>query len=177
MGLRYRFSNKFQLSTNIAIEQDKGNWGWAFINDSVITNKPLIARRDVKKNFTLLSAQYSFTPRMNLSVIMRHNWSLLNNTNFYNLKNDGYWTETTFLQNQNLNFNTFNVDLFYTWDFLLGSRITLGWKNALGNNVKLNPYSNRTYLKNLGKSIDNPHSNEITLKIVYFLDHLKLKHK
>ena len=42
------------------------------------------------------------------------------------------WSDTTFIANENLNFNTFNVDMFFTWDFLLGSRLTIAWKNALG---------------------------------------------
>jgi hypothetical protein len=108
---------------------------------------------------------------------MRHYWSLLENTNFYNLKPDGYWRDTTFFANQNLNFNSFNIDMFFTWDFLLGSRLTIAWKSALGNNVFIDPYQNSSYGKNFGRAIDNPHSNEITVKLVYFLDYLKLKRK
>ena len=106
---------------------------------------------------------------------MRHYWSLLQNTNFYNLNPDGYWRDTTFFANENLNFNSFNVDMFFTWDFLPGSRLTVAWKNALGGNVSIDPYTNMTYFKNFGRSIDNPHSNEITVKIVYYLDYLKLR--
>jgi hypothetical protein len=67
--------------------------------------------------------------------------------------------------------------MFYTWDFLLGSRITLAWKNALGSNVAIDPYTNVRYFQNLGKVLNNPHSNEVTVKIVYFLDYLKLKRR
>jgi hypothetical protein len=173
--VRYRFSNKFQLSGSMAIEQDRGSWGWAYINNP--NGSPIIARRDLKTNTAVVSAQYSLTPLMNLSLRMRHYWSLVSNTNFYNLKSDGYWDERPFIADKNIDYNTFNIDMFYTWDFLLGSRITLAWKNALGGNVNIDPYSNRTYTKNLGQSINNPHSNEVTLKIVYFLDYLNLKKK
>ena len=173
IGLRYRFSDKFLVSGSYNIEQDKGNWGWAFITNP--NGSPVIARRDVKRNTSVLSAQYNFNSRMNVNIRMRHYWSLLENTNFYNLKSDGYWNEIAFIPNQNVNFNTFNIDMFYTWDFLLGSRLTIAWKNALGNNVVIDPYINMKYLKNLGKVIDNPHSNELTVKIVYYLDYLKLK--
>ena len=175
IGLRYRFSDKFQVSGSMNIEQDKGNWGWAFINNP--NGSPVIARRDVKRNTAVLSAQYNFNARMNLSVRMRHYWSILQNTNFYNLKPDGYWNEVAFVPNQDINFNTFNLDLFYTWDFLPGSRITVAWKNALGGNVSIDPYMNTSYFKNFGKVLDNPHSNELTLKIVYYLDYLSLKRK
>ena len=175
IGLRYRFSDKFLVSTSMDVVRDKGNWGWAY---KVNTNgSPVIARRDVKTNTAIVSGQYNFTSRMNVNIRMRHYWSLLQNTNFYNLNPDGYWRDTTFFANQNLNFNTFNVDMFFTWDFLLGSRLTVAWKNALGSNTRIDPYTNTNYVKNFGKVIDNPHSNEITVKIVYFLDYLKLKKK
>lgn len=173
IGMRYRFNNKLQISGSLNIEQDKGNWGWGFITNP--NGSPVIARRDVKRNTAVLSGQYNFTSRMNINIRIRHYWSLLQNTNFYNLKSDGYWNEIAFIPNQNVNFNTFNVDMFYTWDFLLGSRLTIAWKNALGNNVMIDPYTNPKYFKTLGKVIDNPHSNEITVKVVYYLDHLKLK--
>ena len=173
--LRYRFSDKFQLSTSMDIVQDKGNWGWAY---KLNTDKsPVISRRNLKTNTFIVNGQYNFNSRMNLNIRMRHYWSILENTNFYNLKPDGYWRDTTFFKNENLNFNTFNVDMFFTWDFLLGSRLTIAWKNALGGNVAIDPYTNANYGRNFGKAIDNPHSNEITVKIVYFLDYLKLKRK
>ena len=181
LGLRYRFSDKFQLSTNIDVVQDKGNWGAAKrSNGSLIINpngSPVISRRNLKTNTFIVSSQYNFNSRMNVNIRMRHYWSILQNTNFYNLKPDGYWRDTTFFANENLNFNTFNVDMFFTWDFLLGSRLTIAWKNALGGNVNIDPYSNSTYFKNFGRAVDNPHSNEITVKIVYYLDYLKLKRK
>lgn len=175
VSLRYRFNNRLQVSGSMNIEQDRGNWGWAFITNP--DGSPVIARRDVKRNTAILSAQYNFTARMNLNVRVRHYWSLLANTNFYNLKSDGYWNEIAFISNQDINFNTFNIDMFYTWDFLPGSRITIAWKNALGNNVVIDPYRYTKYFNNLGEVINNPHSNEITLKVVYYLDYLKLKRK
>ena len=175
ISLRYRFSDKFLLSTSMDIVQDKGNWGWAFLKNP--DGSPVIARRNVKRNTAIVSSQYNFNSRMNVNIRLRHYWSILENTNFYNLKADGYWNEIAFMPNRNVNFNTFNIDMFYTWDFLLGSRLTIAWKNALGGNANIDPYTNTSYGKNLGKVIDSPHSNEITVKIVYYLDYLKLKKK
>ena len=180
LGLRYRFSDKFQLSSSLDIVQDKGNFGAVLQNGSPLLNSngsPVIARRNIKTNTAIAGAQYNFNSRMNINIRMRHYWSILQNSNFYNLKPDGYWRDTTFLNNLNVNFNSFNVDMFFTWDFLLGSRLTIAWKNALGSNVNIDPYNNTTYFKNFGKSVNNPHRNEVTIKIVYFLDYLKLKRK
>jgi hypothetical protein len=67
--------------------------------------------------------------------------------------------------------------MFYTWDFKWGSRLTFNWKNALGSNVYLNPYNNYNYSKNFVAVFNNPHSNEFSIKIVYYLDYLNLKRK
>ncbi len=173
--LRYRITNKTILSTDYKVEQDRRAWGWAYKNNS--DGSPIIARRNVKQNTTLITAQHNFNARQYVTFRLRHYWSIVENTNFYNLKNDGYWTERPFINNSNLNSNVFNIDMFYTWDFLPGSRLTLGWKNALGNNVTIDPYSYKNYTKNLDQSLSNPHSNEVSVKLVYFLDYLSLKRK
>jgi Domain of unknown function (DUF5916)/Carbohydrate family 9 binding domain-like len=179
LSSRYRFSDKFQLSITFNREFDKGNWGYSH-RDTVSTliagyNDPLIAFRLVKTNNLIGSAQYNFTPRMNWTIRMRHNWTSVVNRSFHKLKADGDWSDIAFVNNRNRNFNVFNIDMFYTWDFKWGSRLTLGWKNALGSNVTLDPYGYKNYTKNLGQVFSNPHSNEVTLKIVYFLDYLDLK--
>ena len=180
LGLRFRFTPKFQVSGSLTVVQDKGNWGGVLYNGGYLNNpdgSPVISRRDVKTNTGILSAQYNFSSRMNWTVRMRHYWSLLSNTNFYHLKPDGYWDEVAFVPGKNLNYNTFNLDMFYTWDFLPGSRLTIAWKNALGANVRIDPYQYKSYTRNFGQVLENPHSNEVTVKFVYFIDYLKLKGK
>jgi Domain of unknown function (DUF5916)/Carbohydrate family 9 binding domain-like len=181
LNSRYRFGDRFQVSAEFNRETDKGQWGYSH-RDAVSTlvagyNDPLIAFRKVKTNNLIVGAQYGFTPRMNWTIRMRHNWTNIENRSFHKLKADGNWDDIPFSDGRNRNFNVFNVDMFYTWDFKWGSRLTFGWKNALGGNVALDPYTNRNYTKNFGAMFNNPHSNEVTLKIVYFLDYLDLKKK
>jgi hypothetical protein len=181
LGLRYRFSPKFQVNVDTKRELDKGQWGYSY-RDNVSTliagyNDPIIAFRRVVSNNLIIGAQYNFTPRMNWTIRMRHNWTYLENISFHKLRLDGSWTDIAFQPNRNRTFNVYNVDMFYTWDFKWGSRLTLGWKNALGSNVSLNPYVYNRFDKNLGAMFTNPHSNEVTLKIVYFLDYLDIKKK
>ena len=73
------------------------------------------------------------------------------------------------------NFNTFNVDMFYTWDFLYSSRLIIAWKNALGADVNIDDLNNKTYLNNLVSSFTSPHSNDMSMKIVYYLDYLTMR--
>ena len=133
--------------------------------------------RTAKTNYIIVGGQYNFTARMNATIRLRHNWTSIINKSFYKLQVDGNWTDYTFANGRNRNFNVFNIDMFYTWDFKWGSRITFNWKNALGSNVFLNPYSNDNYSKNLVAVFNNPHSNEFSIKIVYYLDYLNLRRK
>jgi Domain of unknown function (DUF5916)/Carbohydrate family 9 binding domain-like len=181
LNSRYRFSDRFQITATFNRESDKGQWGFSH-RDTISTlvkdyNDPFIAFRKVKTNNIILGAQYNFTPRMNWTIRMRHNWTSIINRSFHKLKADGSWDDIAFVNGRNRNFNAFNIDMFYTWDFKWGSRLTLGWKNALGGNVFLDPYKNTSYTKNLGGIFNNPHSNEVTLKIVYYLDYLSLRKK
>jgi Domain of unknown function (DUF5916)/Carbohydrate family 9 binding domain-like len=181
LNSRYRFNDRFQITATFNREFDKGQWGFSH-RDTISTlvkdyNDPFIAFRKVKTNNIILGAQYNFTPRMNWTIRVRHNWTSIVNRSFHKLKADGSWSDIAFVDGRNRNFNAFNIDMFYTWDFKWGSRLTLGWKNALGGNVSLDPYKNTNYAKNVGGIFNNPHSNEVTLKIVYFLDYLSLKKK
>ena len=181
LGFRYRFNDKFQMSTSLNDEHDRGKWAYSF-RDSInstggIYNDPVIALSNVPTKNIVLSAQYGFTAKMNCNIRVRHNWTHVQNKAFYKIKQDGYWYDVPFVEGRDRNFNAFNIDFFYNWDFKRGSRITVGWKNALGNNTYFNPYNNTTYSKNLNNIFTNPHSNEVTLKVIYYLDYLSLKNR
>jgi Domain of unknown function (DUF5916) len=135
----------------------------------------VLGLRTVKSNYTLLSADYNLNPLIHLNVRLRHYWSNVIYRDFFDVKSDGYWQQRTFSPGNDFNFNTFNIDLFYTWDFLLGSRITVAWKNALGSDVYIDGVQNRSYIKNFKSVFENPHSNELSVKVVYYVDYLNVK--
>jgi uncharacterized membrane protein len=74
----------------------------------------------------------------------------------------------------NQNYNDFYINAVYTWQFAPGSFINIVWKNT-------NPVDNfnrevkHGYFKNLDKTISQAHNNNISLKVLYFLDYLDLK--
>jgi hypothetical protein len=116
---------------------------------------------------------------MNITFRMRHFWNKLENTNLYNVKPDGYWVERIDLNPSdfNVNYNAFNLDVFYTWDFRLGSRIVLGWKNWLGRDYEdfVDGFSFPSYIDNGKQMFSNPHGNELTARFIYFLDYLQFR--
>jgi hypothetical protein len=185
LGLRYRVNDKFSTNISVARQYDNGQWGLAnngrdFIFDAQ-TNDPIIARRKYTDVSTVLGATYNFTSRMNITARARHYWNRLLNTNLYNSTSNGYWKERLDLkpEDYNANFNIFNLDVFYTWDFRLGSRLIVGYKNWLGDTFAngLNGFDNKSYVKNIGNSFTLPHGNNITVRFIYFLNYEQLAKK
>ena len=173
LGATYKFNARFQMNTEGHLDKDAANYGYAY--REALSGTPILGQRTVKTDYSILGAAYGINPLMNLNIRLRHYWSNVVYHHFYDVKTDGYWTERPFSSGHDFNFNTFNVDMFYTWDFLPGSRITFSWKNALGSQVYLDEYEYRTYFKNFYKTFDSPHSNEISIKVVYYIDYLTLK--
>lgn len=175
LGLRYRFNPKFSLSVEGNRQLDKGNVGWA-LNDSV-TGAPIAAIRSVTQFATTVNAIYNFKARMNLNVRVRHYWSKVRNIQFLNVSPKGDWLPRDFIDGQDQNFNAFNMDAFFTWDFRLGSRLIIAWKNALGPDAAINGAIYNKYGNNFTHVFNIPHSNEFSVKFVYYIDAQNFIHK
>ena len=172
-GARYRFSNQLTLELSHRYEME---------SDFIISagrdnlNRPRIAFVDFKDVTTILSGIYNFTPRINLTLRMRHYWSNVKGNRLAYLDDEGYPVNPTganFIDNVNF----FNADAFLTWDFSYGSRLILGFKNWLGENEFVDVSRYKKYIDNLGKVFDLRHGNEGTLRFIYFLDYNKLRKK
>jgi hypothetical protein len=173
LGARFRFSNKFTLSAEVNREHERLQIGNAFLSES--NGQPIIGYRSYKDFTTVLSGIYNFTSRMNLSVRTRHYWNTVNYLRFYNVDAKGNHLPRNFIPNQDENYNIFNVDAFFTWDFKPGSRIVAGWKNFLADPELIDGIQYSNYGKNIRRTFDLPHGNEITLRIIYFLDYNQLR--
>ncbi len=177
---RYRFNDRFTLDASYTRQYDNGQFGYAQFRDG-ITNAPILARRKYTDITTVLSGIYNFTARMNMTFRARHYWNRILNTNLYDVLPDGDWTERTDLvaSDYNNNYNAFNLDVFYTWDFKLGSRLIIGWKNWLGQDYGyfINGTKYNTYTGNAKRVFATPHGNEITVRFIYYLDYLQFKKK
>jgi hypothetical protein len=174
-GLRYRFSDRFTLSTEIFRQHENNQIGFAFIREP--DGSPIVGYRHFKEISSVLTGEYNFTPRLNLRLRGRHYWNKVNYNRFFNVDQNGRLTERGFIANRDENYNAFNLDAFLTWDFRLGSRIILGWKNWLGNSYGINGMDYPAYLKNFGRLFGESHGNEITMKVIYFLDYNQFRKK
>lgn len=176
--VRYRFSDRFSLTASYLRQHDNGQFGYAFMREPG-TDAPILARRKYTDVTSIVSGIYNINRRMNITFRARHFWNRILNTNLYDMKEDGYWTEKNamMMSDYNTNYNAFNLDVFYTWDFRLGSRLIFAWKNSLGvdyeNYINGNVY--RHYMNNAGRLFRTPHGNELTLRFIYFLNYQQLR--
>jgi hypothetical protein len=173
-GLRYRFSNKITMEITNAGEKETD---YIVFAGRELNGDPIISFVDFTDITSIYSGVYNFTPRMNLTMRIRHNWSKVIYKRFANVDENGKDVPRPFIPNQDENVNFFNLDAFFTWDFRLGSRIVLGWKNFLGNDEYVDGTIHKKYLNNLGETLDLRHGNELTLRFIYFIDFNTLKKK
>jgi Domain of unknown function (DUF5916)/Carbohydrate family 9 binding domain-like len=175
LGLRYRFSNKFNLDlhTNSLVELNQ--LGYAFQRE--LNNNPIVGFRDNRSFETILSGVYNFNSRLNLTLRARHYWNKVNYLSFHDVDIKGYLLPRNFIAGQDENFNVFNLDAFLTWDFRLGSSLVVGYKNWLGEDEKVTLAGKNNYLHNLGGVFDLRHGNEVTVRFIYFLDYNQMRRK
>jgi hypothetical protein len=177
---RFRFSDRFSLDASYTRQYDNGQFGYAQFRD-IMTDAPILARRTYTDITTVISGIYNFTPRMNITFRARHYWNRILNTDLYDVKPGGYWVERTDLvpSDYNNNYNAFNLDMFYTWDFRLGSRLIIGWKNWLGEDYGyfINGARFKSYIDNTQRVFATPHGNELTVRFIYYLDYQQFRKK
>lgn len=176
LGIRYRFGDRFSLDLQTSSHFEDNQLGYAFMRET--NGEPIVGFRKNRDFTSVLSGIYNFAYRLNLTLRARHYWNKVNYASFHNVDNRGDLISRPFISGQDDNVNVFNVDAFLTWDFRLGSRLILGYKNWLGSDetIQLNSGQNN-YLRNLGKTFDLRHGNEVTVRIIYFLDYNQLRRK
>lgn len=171
-GQRFRFSDKFSINHRINLEPQKNNPGFADIDN---LGNVIFGRRNRNTIENTLDLKYNFNSMMGLSTRVRHYWSKVDYKEFFTLLVDGKLEKnTTFAENVNQNVNFFNVDMVYTWQFAPGSFLNIVWKNAV---FDFQDVIEKSYFRNFSNTMESDQNNNISLKVIYFLDYLQLKKK
>lgn len=173
LSLRFRFNDRLSIEWSGSGNSDNGNVGYAFRREA--NGDPIVGWRDVKQFTTLVSGLYNFTPRMCLTLRARHYWSSVRYERFYNVDVNGYWIDRPFIAGNDNNYNAYNLDLFYTWDFMYGSRLIIGWKNWMPLDRSIDGMRFTKYGQNMVEVFRMPQGRELTARLIYFLDSQKLK--
>jgi hypothetical protein len=188
---RYRASNQLSFVYALSAERNQNQIGYAggldgsFPEDAGVLARfggadadVLLGRRNVTTVTNTATATYTFTNRMSFNIRLRHYVSNVHYRDFSRLHPDGLETpEPAYPRNRDNTFNAFNIDAVYSWWFAPGSQVSIVWKNA--NNTGLNYYQGSAatplYFDNLSSTLNTPHNNNVSIKVLYYLDYLALR--
>lgn len=168
---RYRFNDKLSVSHNLMYNPYSNDAGFYDKYNTDI----LFSKRDRNTVENVLSFKYGFNNKMQLTFRVRHYWSKVNINELYDLQPDGSLLPTvngSSVAIDHQNYNIFNVDAVYTWQFAPGSFINIVWKDQ---SEMFNREINYRYFRNFGRTVGEPQNNNLSLKIIYFLDYLDFR--
>jgi len=172
---RVRVNDKISFILDLTNYDYKNDIGWVDEVESDI----IMGQRNINTLETLLDFKYTFTNKMGLNFRLRHYWSKVDYNAYNLLEMDGTLSPTDYtnldeygVDQNNINFNIFNIDMVYRWVFSPGSEINFIWKNVIqDNNVNVDV----NYFQNFQNTLEQDKINSFTLKVLYFLDYLWVK--
>ncbi len=171
---RYRFNDKLSVTLDVNINPSKNDAGYnSKIVDpnGIIPDTVLFSRRDIKTLDNTLAIKYNFTKNSGITLNVRHYWRQVISKEIYLLYEDGNLTDFhTNNHDRDFNVNFFTVDMVYSWQFAPGSFMYIVWKNGINSFEQTNGY-----FKNLNTTLGTTQNNNLSLKLIYYLDYLKLR--
>lgn len=176
---RYRFSDKFSLSQDLYLNPSWNDAGfydlfYETVNGSSTFRNVLFSIRDRNTVENVLKAKYNFNNKSGITFRARHYWSEVDPRKLFDLQTDGSLLPTVHagmaIRQQNINF--FNIDAVYTLQFAPGSFLNIVWKNAI---QRFDEQVQYRYFKNIDRTMDTPQNNNLSVKVLYYLDYLDFK--
>ncbi|NJW54256.1 DUF5916 domain-containing protein, partial [Salinimicrobium oceani] len=168
-GPRYRFSDKFTVNwfTNIRLnDQEEG-----FVN--LLQDDILFGQRDRHTLTNSLGSTYIINNRTSLNLAFRHYYSEVFYTEYYTLQPNG---ELDFYAHGNNDYNTtynsWNLDLRFSWWFAPGSQLTLLYRNAING---FQDQSHVNFGDNFRYLFEQQQLNSLSLRLSYYLDYNRVK--
>lgn len=176
-GPRFRLNDRFSLMLTNSWQGVMREPGNLFnYNGDIPGISSLYGHRNRLTIENSLSGQYIFNALMGINVRVRHYWDRVNYTELGTLRNDGYINPlpAIFSDRFDNNFNFFTVDMQYNYRFAAGSDLSIVWKNRIQyDNVNLNA----NYFSNFIDIFGENQTNNISVRLLYFLDYQDIKRK
>ena len=184
---RYRVSDKlnFHYTFDYALKLNQMGYVNDGLNAADPLDQPLLAafgsdvllgRRRIATFTNTLAANYTFTNRLSLTFRARHYVSTVHYLDFTRLRPGGDEENLAYFRNHDNSFNAFNIDAALVWWFAPGSQVSIVWKNAGSTFLEANE-ATPLYFDNLNNTLNTPHNNNVSVKILYYLDYLNLRRR
>ena len=150
-------------------ENEKNQFG--YIDEA--SDDIIFSKRNQLTFTNKLIANYTINTKMFLDLTLRHYWSRFENKEFFTLNDNGFLDEnTSFQEIHDINFNSWNLDLSFSYEFSPGSFLTFMWKNQL---LSENNELEDNFYNNIINTFDSPMLNSFSLKATYYLDYNNFK--
>lgn len=168
---RYRFNDHFSLIYDFYYFRQNNNIGWVDFDDFGNT---IMARRNIISYTNSLEGKYAINNTMNINLSVRHYWSYTTNFEYYNLQNDGTLVvNNDYNNNNNINFNDWNLYISYSWWFAPGSEMVILYRNS--SNLYENEF-NTDFIHNIQNITDLENLLHVfSISVRYHLDYNSFK--
>ena len=171
--MNVRIGRHYQLNYSASFENYINNRG--FVDMTSGQDTIYFARRNVRTFENVIGASYAINNKAGINLRIRHYWSGAGNKEFYQLQEDGKLTQDpAYNENQDENYNAFNIDLVFRWIFAPGSELSLAWKNSILNS---NDQVIRSYWNNLDRTWKSDQVNSFSVRMLYYIDYNNLRKK
>ena len=165
----FQVSDKFKvlLSTTISLS-DKEQGFVDLLDDEIV-----IGSRNRNTIINSLESRYIFNNKMALNLAFRHYYTEVQYDQFFNLQPNGSLHLRNGFENTfDTTYNSWNIDLRYSWWFAPGSQLTLLYRNAIDSYIE---NSKINFSNNFNILFDQPQINSLSLRVSYFLDYNRMK--
>ncbi|AHM63434.1 membrane associated hydrolase [Flammeovirgaceae bacterium 311] len=180
---RYRLNNNVSLIAGLNYSRAKNERGYVTTleEEDGALQAIIFGDRNLLTLEPSLRLNVTFNNKMGLNVRARYYWSRVRyNGEFFQLQPDGSTVPAGYgndgmqedISDPDVNFNSFNIDLFYSWQIAPGSFLTFGWKDASQDwQQGFSP----GFSDNIDHFLKKPHTQTFSLKLTYFVDYLLVK--
>ena len=178
---RFKFNERFLLVLEFERDEQRGDIG--YVNGQNIDGEIVFGDRDRTDIESSISASYNFNSYHGLNLTFRNYLSRVTYKNkLFTLQEDGSLNQSETITKSNVNndpnfspdanFNTWNLDLGYTWQFAPGSQLTALYRNQIFN---FSNASQDSFFDSLDDLLKEEQRNTLSLRLVYFIDYVSIK--
>ena len=166
----YRVNDKFSLDYSLNLGKGENQKGYV---DELEDGTIIFGNRNNKEIINSLSSRYSFSVKSSVAVAFRHYWSPVKyDDQYYQLEEDGSLTPNSYNENNDINYNVWNLDLSYTWEFAPGSQLVALYRNNIFNEDDL---AQLDFYENLTNLFGQPKRHNFSVKAIYYIDYNNAK--
>ncbi|MGI9531777.1 DUF5916 domain-containing protein [Lutimonas sp.] len=168
---RFRVNDKLEFGYGFVLDRSFNQPGYVDTLDDETIIFGVRQNDQIENSF---SGKYNFNDTSSISLSFRHYWSTVAyQDQYYELGEDGYLIEHPYNENNDLNFNNWNMDLRYVWQFTRGSEFVALYRNTIQNE---DDRSDLSFGENLSDLLEQPYGHLLSVKLIYYLDYNNLKH-